>query len=120
MKKSKVKKFIDLDICQYQYQIKFKKWKSISYLNEIKLVSNEESDFFIILNGNGTNLYNKNNLSLMEKLDKYSNCIIIDKNTLFIEKYNARKNTSEIHTKLNNKFSFFKKLNVGNASVKKI
>ena len=118
MKKSKVKKFIDLDISQCQ--IKFKIWKSISFLNEIKLVSNEESDFFIILNGNGTNLYNKINLSLIEKLDKYSNCIIIDKNTLFIEKYNASKNTWEILTKLNNRFSFLKKLNVGDAKVMKI
>lgn len=123
MKKYKNKKFINLDSSQYKTKTKYaQKWKSFSYMQSIQLKTSEESDFFILLTNNAAILYNKNNLSLIDQLVKCSNSIIINNNTLFIEKYNLNQYSysSAIYIKLNNKFQFLKMLNLGKSRINQI
>ena len=106
-KKKKNKKFLELEIKEEKY-FTFCKSKIIA-LNAIKYISKPECDFFILIEENNfLNVYDKENISLLQKIKKKINdCIILDNNNILIFISN---NLSEIYSKSNGDFKFLKNL----------
>ena len=106
-KKKKNKKFLEIEIKEEKY-FTFCKSKIIA-LNTIKYISKPECDFFILIEENNfLDVYDKENISLLQKIKKIINdCIILDNNNIIIYISN---NLSEIYSKYNGDFKFLKNL----------